>query len=141
LIQELHEGALARHYGMEKTYSMLKDRYYWLKMPKDVDHFVKRCSSCQHAKSHSWTQGLYFPLPIPQGPWEDVSLDFITGLPRAQKHKDSIMVVVDRFSKMGHFMACNTTYDASFITNLYFREWYRFMGFQGAWSWIRTPSF
>ena len=55
-------------------------------------------------------------------PWEDVSLDFIAGLPRTQRHKDAIMVVVDRFSKMAHFVPCHTTHDATQITNLYFKD-------------------
>ena len=128
LIQELHGGALAGHFGIEKTCSMLKEHYYWPSMSKDVEHYVKRCSTCQQAKSHSRPQGLYTPLPIPQGPWEDVSLDFITGLPRTQRHKDSIMVVVDRFSKMAHFISCHTTNDASSIANLYFKEVVRLHG-------------
>jgi len=107
---------------------MLKEHYYWTSMSKDVEHFVKRCSTCQLAKSHLRPQGLYSPLSIPHGPWEDVSLDFITGLPRMQRHKDSIMVVVDRFSKMAHFMACHTTNNASHIANLYFKEIMRLHG-------------
>jgi len=122
LIQELHEGALAGHSGAEKTCSMLKEDYFWPKMSRDVEHFIKRCPTCQLAKNHIRPQGLYTPLPVPQGPWEDVSLDFITGLPRTQRHKDSIMVVVDRFSKMAHFVACHTTFDASQVLNLYFKE-------------------
>ncbi|GJZ18426.1 transposon ty3-I gag-pol polyprotein [Tanacetum coccineum] len=61
-------------------------------------------------------------LPVPLAPWEDVSLDFITGLPHTQHHKDSVMVEVDRFSKMANFVACHTTYDAVQMANLYFKE-------------------
>ena len=128
LIQELHGGALAGHFGVEKTCAMLKEHYYWPKMSRDVDHFVKRCSTCQMAKSHVLPHGLYSPLPVPMAPWEDVSLDFITGLPRTQRSKDSIMVVVDRFSKMAHFIPCHTTHDASQIANLYFKEIVRLHG-------------
>ena len=97
-------------------------------MPKDVEHFVKRCSVCQMAKSHVLPQSLYSPLPMPQAPWEDVSLDFITELPRILINKDSIMVVVDRFSKMANFIPRHTTNYASNIANLYFREIVRLHG-------------
>ena len=106
LIQELHGGALAGHFGIEKTCSLLKEHYFWPKMSRDVEHFTKRCSTCQLAKDHIRPQGLYTALLVPQGLWGDVSLDFITGLPRTQRHKDSIIVVVDRFLEMAHFVAC-----------------------------------
>lgn len=62
------------------------------------------------------------PLLVHVASWEDVRLDFITGLPRTVRHKDSFMVVVDRFSKMAHFIAYDTTYDVVQVATLYFRE-------------------
>ena len=100
LVREVHGGSLAGNCGENKTSIVLKEHYYWPSMDKDVQDILRRCATCQIAKSHSLPQGLYTPLPVPTSPWIDVSMDFILGLPRTQRNKDSIFVVVDRFSKM-----------------------------------------
>jgi len=73
-------------------------------------------------KSHSLPHGLYIPLPIPTTPWVNVSMDFILGFPKTHRNKDSIFVIVDRLSKMSHFIPSNKTNDATHITELYFKE-------------------
>jgi len=107
ILREIHGRSMAGHFGEDKTYLMAKEHYFWPHMLKDIRDILKRCSICQMAKSHSFTQGLYTHLPTSQGSWLDVSMDFVLGLPRTQCNKDVIMVVVVRFSKMAHFIPCH----------------------------------
>jgi hypothetical protein len=84
LIRELHNGGLGGHCGMEKTTTLVKEQYFWPNINKDVRKFVECCRVCQLAKGRSQNTGLYTPLSIPKRPWEDVSMDFILGLPMTQ---------------------------------------------------------
>ena len=110
-------------------------------MVKDVTRHVERCGTCHRAKSHAQNTGLYTPLLVPTAPWEDVSMDFIVGLSRTQRNKDSIMVVVHHFSKMAHFAPCNKTLDASHLADLYFQEIVKFPGIPKTITFDRDPKF
>jgi hypothetical protein len=83
---------------------------------------------CKKAKSKVMPHGLFTPLPVPEFPWIDISMDFVLGLPRTKKEKDSIFVVVDRFSKMTHFIPCKKMDDACQVTDLFFKEVVRLHG-------------
>ena len=127
MVREAHGGALAGHFALNKTIDILKEHFYWPKMGGDVHKVISSCSICHKAESQ-FHQGLYTRLPVPVQPWDDVSMDFIVALPRTQRGKNAIMVVVDRFSKMPHFIPCHKTDDATHIVELYFREVIRLHG-------------
>uniref|UniRef100_A0A2N9HNA1 Uncharacterized protein n=1 Tax=Fagus sylvatica TaxID=28930 RepID=A0A2N9HNA1_FAGSY len=128
LVREAHGGGLMGHFGVRKTLDVLHEHFFWPKMKRDVERVCSRCVTCRQAKSRVLPHGLYTPLPVPSAPWVDISIDFVLGLPRSRKGRDSIFVVVDRFSKMAHFISCHKTDDATHITDLFFREIVRLHG-------------
>jgi hypothetical protein len=92
LMQEAHGGGLMGHFGAKKTEDVLASHFFWPKMRRDVERFVSGCIT-----SRLNPHGLYIPLPVPFIPWEDISMDFVLGLPRTKRGRDNIFVVVDRF--------------------------------------------
>ncbi|KGK36179.1 hypothetical protein JL09_g4670 [Pichia kudriavzevii] len=114
LVQEIignaHDGNSAGHFGYFKTYMRLHPMFYWPNMLKSVKRYCQRCTVCQKTKPETTGQrGLFSPLPIPEGRWTDISLDFVTGVPRCKNGHDMILVVVDRFTKMAHFIPTRKT--------------------------------
>ena len=89
-------------------------------MKADVQRYVSKCRVCQHVKGRSQNAGLYMPLPIPNRPWDSVSMEFVQGLLGTQRGNDAILVVVDRFTKMAHFIMCFKNSHATHVANLVF---------------------
>lgn len=103
LLEEFHSSSIGGHSGVHRTYGRLQENVFLHDMCKDVATFVKACYVCQQMKPANHSPfGLLNPLPIPDKVWEDISLDFITGLPSFQNHT-VILVVVDRLSKAARF--------------------------------------
>jgi hypothetical protein len=102
LLKECHDGPLTSHGGAKCTTTFLKKSYYWPNLKDSAEAYVKTCLTCQQNRTLNKKQaGLWQPLPILEGPWESVSMDFMVSLPPSRGF-DAIMVVVDRFSKMAH---------------------------------------
>ena len=128
LVKESREGGLVGNFGVVKTLELLKGKFFWPHMRKDVQRHCHRCISFLKDKSKTMLHGLYTPLPFASAPWEDISMDFILGLPRTSRGFDSIFVVVDRFSKMTHFIPCHKVDDVNNISRLFFRQVVRLYG-------------
>ena len=98
-MKEKHSGGLAGNFGHEKTFAKLSKSYFWPGMRTDVKIFVDRCRICQHSKGRKQNVGFYQPLPIPERPWDEISMDFVLGLPRTQRGNDSILWWLTGFQK------------------------------------------
>ena len=98
-------------------------------MSDDVWKYVESCNSCQRTKaSQQQTAGLLQPLDIPERPWEVVSMDFITQLPRSKDGYDAIVMFVDTFSKMVHFAKTKTEASAMDTAKIFFDQVYKYHG-------------
>ena len=106
LLRMYHESSVAGHMGRARTYEALSREYYWPGMLDYVERWIRNCHTCRRiTSSREAKQGVLKPLPIPERAWQDLSMDFITHLPESSGY-DAILVVVDRLTKMKHFIPC-----------------------------------
>jgi hypothetical protein len=98
-------------------------------MKQEIAKYVSECDICQRVKaSHLRTAGILQPLPIPSWKWEDISMNFIVGLPNTSQRHDSIWVIVDRLTKTAHFLPVHTTYNAKKYAEIYLDQIVRLHG-------------
>ena len=141
VLKEEHDNPLAGHRGEKSTICSVSKRFYWPGMKEDIAHYVKTCITCQaNRASYRKQVGLLRPLPIPDGPWESVSMDFITSLPES-RGSDAIFVVVDRFSKLARMEPTKGTATAFETAVLFFNVWWRHHGLPKAIVSDRDPKF
>lgn len=119
ILEEFHSSPIGGHSGVNRTYERLKESVFWFGMKKDTYEFIKQCLTCQQVKPpHALPFGNLQPLPIPKRIWEEISLDFITGLPSFQNHT-VILVVVDGLSKAAHFGMLGTHFTVVKVDELF----------------------
>ncbi|WOH12351.1 hypothetical protein DCAR_0831853 [Daucus carota subsp. sativus] len=132
LLHEYHDSMMGGHAGKLKTYLRLAGDWFWESMRKDVGLYVQKCKTCQQQKALQQSPaGLLQPLPLPDLVWEEVSLDFIDGLP-SPKGYNSILVVVDRLSNYAHFLGLRHPYSAVTVAGVFVKEIVRLHGFPSA---------
>ena len=122
IMRTRHSNLASGHFGRQRTFELINRDFYWNGMRRDIYKFVDSCVVCQKTKSsRKKVFGKLMPLPIPSGPWKSISLDFIVKLPISEGF-DSILVVVDRFSKMCHLIPCKESIDAPQTVDLLLRN-------------------
>ncbi|KAG8489280.1 hypothetical protein CXB51_017326 [Gossypium anomalum] len=129
ILKEAHGGLCAMHPGGNKLYHDLRELYWWPGLKREVTEFVGKCLTCQQVKAeHQLPSGLLQPVKIPLWKWERVTMDFVSGLPLTPSKKDSIWVIVDRLTKLAHFIPVRTDFSLQKLAKLYVAEIMRLHG-------------
>ena len=119
ILQQHHDKTDVGHPGQHRMIELLKRTYWWPQMRNDVKRYIKGCDTCQRNKILRTRPTTHLhPLPIPTGPWEEISIDMIGPLPESDGY-DAILVIVDRFSKMIRLRAVNTTLSSEELGDIY----------------------
>lgn len=141
MLQEHHSSLQAGHSGVAKTLHRLKKSCYWKGMKTAVKEFIRSCEVCQRNKHENLSPaGLLQPLPIPKQIWEDLSMDFIEGLPPSH-HKTTIMVVVDKLTKYIHLFALCHPYTAAMVAHIFIDGVFKLHGMPRSIVCDRDPIF
>jgi hypothetical protein len=129
IMDEAHCSRYSIHPGTNKMYRDLKKNFWWTRMKREIARYVSECDTCRRIKAnHLRPAGNLQPLSIPEWKWENIYMDFIMGLPRTSRGYNSILVIVDRLTKLAHFIPVATTYRVGQYTELYISHVVRYHG-------------
>jgi hypothetical protein len=121
--KEAHQTPYSIHPGSTKIYMDLKDVFWWNNMKREIAKYVSECHTCQRVKAeHQSPAKKLQPLPIPKWKWEEIGMDFVTGLPMTMNQKDMIWVILDRLTKSAHFLVVNQKDSCEKLTEIYVSE-------------------
>jgi hypothetical protein len=119
IFDEAHLSKFSIHLGSTKMYQYLRINFWWSNMKVDITKYVAECDTFRVKDSHLKSVGVLQPLTVPLWTWDDISMDFIVGLPLTARNKDSMWVIVDRLTKTAHFIVVHTTYSVQDYAELY----------------------
>ena len=129
VMREFHSSRLAVHPGATKMYHAVRQQFWWTGMKGDILDFVGKCLTCQQVKAeHQRPGGLLQPLPVAEWKWDHITMDFVTGLPRTARQRDTIWVIVDRLTKSAHFLPIREKDPVKDLGRLYVNEIVRLHG-------------
>ena len=123
-----HDSRVAGHFGTYKIIGRVRANFYWPKMDEQITEYVRSCDVCQHNKVIQHKKyGLLEPIDVPMQPSSSISMDFIVGLPKSEGYT-KIWVIVDRFSKMAHFIPLRTEEHMEELALILLKEIWRLHG-------------
>src|SRR5438045_1759328 len=128
LCTKVHCQIASAHPGIQKTQQILQAQYYWHSMDNDIKHFVCNCHACRHSTvPRDKPPGLLHPLPVPDHPWQHISMDF-KSFPKDKHSFDTITVFVDWLGKRPISVPCHSMIDAPGLAWLYLTHVYKYYG-------------
>ncbi|GJT71444.1 putative reverse transcriptase domain-containing protein [Tanacetum coccineum] len=105
IMHESHKSKYSIHPGSDKMYQDMKKLYWWPNMKADIATYVSKCLTCAKVKAeHQRPSGLLVQPAIPEWKWDNITMDFITKLPKSSHDFDTIWIIVDRLTKSAHFL-------------------------------------
>jgi len=123
ILDEAHKSKYSIHPGSDKMYNDLKAVYWWPGMKRSVAVYVSKCLTCARVKAEYQKPSGYLQQPdIPLWKWDDITMDFVTKLPRTSRGHDSIWVIVDRLTKTAHFLPVREDYKTEKLARIYIDE-------------------
>ncbi|GJY51223.1 putative reverse transcriptase domain-containing protein, partial [Tanacetum coccineum] len=123
IMHESHKSKYSIHPGSEKMYQDVKKLYWWPNMKADIATYVSKCLTCAKVKAeHQRQSGLLVQPEIPQWKWDNITMDFVTKLPRSSQGYDTIWVIVDRLTKSAIFIPMKETDPLEKLARMYLKE-------------------
>ncbi|GJQ95934.1 putative reverse transcriptase domain-containing protein [Tanacetum coccineum] len=123
IMHESHNSKYSIRSSFDKMYHDLKKLYWWPDMKADIATYIRKCLTCLKVKDeYQKPSSLLVPPKIPQWKWENITMDFITKLPKTSSGYDTIWVIVDHLTKSAHFLPMKETDKMERLTRLYLKE-------------------
>ena len=142
ILHDNHSSPVSGHFGRKKTIKKITEKYYWKKMYETILKYIETCDTCQRTKSKNHKPyGLLQPLEPPTEKWSHITMDFVMPLPKTTKGNIGLYVVVDRLTKMTHFIPFDKNPDAVLTAKLFFDNIYRHHGLPSVIICDRDPIF
>ncbi|GKE49668.1 putative reverse transcriptase domain-containing protein [Tanacetum coccineum] len=123
IMHESYKSKYSIHLGSDKMYQDMKRLYWWPNMKADIATYVSKCLTCLRVKPENQKpSGLLVQPEIPEWKWDNITMDFVTKLPRTANGCDAIWVIVDRLTKSAHFLPMKETDPIDKLARLYIKE-------------------
>ncbi|GJX64896.1 putative reverse transcriptase domain-containing protein [Tanacetum coccineum] len=123
IMHESRKSKYSIHPGLDKMYQDIKKLYWWPNMKADIATYVRKCLTCSRVKAeHQRLSGLLVKPEIPQWKWDNITMDFVTKLPKSSQGYDTIWVIVDRLTKSAIFTPMRETDSMEKLARMYIKE-------------------